>query len=201
MTVPGHLGWIAALLTAAAIGGEAQAQEGPWDIVLNGRSVHINAAHQWNEDNWGIGVEREFNGDGRWVKVALANGFKDSAEHPSYMAGGGMKRRFRMFSNRAYVDVGLIGFVMTREDVRHNQPFPGVLPAMTFGAKRVAVNITYLPEAAVDRVTNAQLVDPNMKGVFFIQLKLDPSLFGFGGRRQRLLANSDHGLASSDNRK
>jgi hypothetical protein len=28
--------------------------------------------------------------------------------------------------------------------------------------------------------------------VFFIQLKLDASLFGFGGRRQHLLANSDN---------
>ncbi len=110
-----------------------------------------------------------------------------------------MKRRFRMFSNHAYFDVGLIAFVMTREDVRHNQPFPGVLPAMTFGAKRVAVNITYLPEAAVDRVTSAQLIDPNMKGVFFIQLKLDASLFGFGGRRQHLLANSDNRSANTDN--
>ena len=184
-------GWLAALWLASGIGHEAHAQSG-WDVVLNGRSVHVNAAHHWNEENWGIGVERTFNGDGRWVKVALANGFKDSAEHPSYMAGGGMKRRFRMFSNNAYFDVGLIGFVMTREDVRHNQPFPGVLPAMTFGSKRVAVNVTYLPESAVDRVTNAQLVDPNMKGVFFIQLKLDASLFGFGGRRQHLLAeNSD----------
>jgi len=62
---------------------------------------------------------------------------------------------------------------------------------MTFGTKRVAVNVTYLPESAVDRVTNAQLVDPNMKGVFFIQLKLDASLFGFGGRRQHLLVDSD----------
>jgi hypothetical protein len=38
-----------------------------------------------------------------------------------------------------------------------------------------------------------------MKGVFFIQLKLDASLFGFGGRRQHLLANSDNGPANSDN--
>jgi hypothetical protein len=191
MKLTSFLGWIAAFLASSAIASEAQAQNN-WDIVLNGRSVHVNAAHRWNEENWGIGVEREFNGDGRWVKVALANGFKDSADHPSYMAGGGLKRRFRMFSNHAYVDMGLIGFVMTREDVRHNQPFPGVLPAMTIGTKRVALNLTYLPESAVDRVTNAQLVDPNMKGVFFIQLKLNASLFGFGGRRQQMLANSDN---------
>jgi len=192
MTVLRSAGLTAAAL-AAAISGAAQAQESAWEVVVNGRSVHVNAARRWNEDNWGIGVEREFNSDGRWVKVALANGFKDSADHPSYMAGGGLKRRFRMPSDHAYFDVGLIGFVMTREDVRHNQPFPGVLPVITFGIKRVAVNVTYLPETAVDRVSDAQLADPNMKGVFFIQLKLDASLFGLGSRRQRVLADSDDG--------
>ena len=178
-----------AALAGTALASAVQA-EGSWDVVLNGRSVHVNAEHDWNEDNWGLGIEHEFNGQDRWVKVALANGFKDSAGEPSYMAGGGLKRRFRIFSDHAYFDVGLIGFLMTREDVNHNQPFPGVLPAITFGARRIAVNVTYLPEAAVDRVTNAQLVDPNMKGVVFIQLKLNASLFGFGARRQQMLADN-----------
>jgi hypothetical protein len=177
---------LAVLFTATA----AHAQS-DWDVVLNGRSVHINAAKDWNEENWGLGVEREFNSDGRWVKLAIANGFKDSDGDPSYMAGGGLKRRFKLFSDHAYFDVGVIGFLMTRQDVRHNQPFPGVLPAMTFGGKRVAVNVTYLPEAAVDAVTNAHQVDPAMSGVFFIQLKLDASLFGFGNRHQLLADGSD----------
>ena len=72
----GYLGWVAALLTAATIGGEARAQDGAWDIVLNGRSVHINAAHRWNEDNWGIGIEREFNGDGRWGQGRVGERFQ-----------------------------------------------------------------------------------------------------------------------------
>jgi len=153
-----------------------------WDIVLNGHSVHVNAAHEWNEENWGLGVEKEFNTSGRWVKVALANGFKDSQGEPSFMAGGGLKRRFRMLSDNLYFDVGVIGFLMTREDVNSNEPFPGALPALTFGSKRVAVNLTYMPEAVVGRVTNARLIDPDITGVFFLQLKLDASLFGFRGR-------------------
>ena len=157
-----------------------------WDIVLNGRAVHINAERQWNEANWGLGFEKEFDTSSPWVKVALANGFKDSVGEPSYMAGGGLKRRFRMFSDHLYLDVGVIGFLMTRKDVNHNQPFPGALPALTFGSRRVAVNVTYLPDGVVDRVTNANLVDPNMGGVLFLQLKLDASLFGFGGRHQLL---------------
>ena len=42
-----------------------------------------------------------------------------------------------------------------------------------------------MPDAAVDHVTNAPADDPAMNGVFFIQLKLDASLFGLGGRRTR----------------
>ena len=167
------------------------AQDGDWDVVLNGRAFHVGAKKKWNEENWGIGVEREFNSSGRWVKVALANGFKDSLEEPSYMAGGGIKRRFRKSSDGMYVDVGVVAFFMTRQDVDHNRPFPGALPAVTFGSKRVALNVTYMPEIAVDRVTNSKLRDPDMDGVFFIQLKLDAGLFGFGGRRQFLAAASE----------
>lgn len=184
--------WTSAVaLCLAGVAGSAQAQ-GNWDVVLNGRAVHVNAAKQWNEDNWGLGIEHEFNPAGRWIKVALANGFKDSEGHPSYMAGGGLKRRFRLFSDDLYFDVGMIGFVMTREDVRHNQPFPGALPAMTIGTKRVALNLTYMPNSVVDRVTKANLLDPDMKGVYFLQLKFDAGLlFGPRARRARLLANNE----------
>jgi hypothetical protein len=169
---------------------ESAHAQGNWDVVLNGRAIHVNAAKQWNEDNWGLGVEREFNPTSRWVKVALANGFKDSCGEPSYMAGGGLKRRFRLFSDDLYFDVGMIAFLMTREDVHHNQPFPGALPALTIGTKRVALNLTYMPNSVVDRVTNANLKDPDMKGVYFLQLKFDASLFRVRARRAHWLAAS-----------
>jgi hypothetical protein len=177
---------VGAILVLAAHGAAAQSS-GTWDIVVNGRSVHVNAAHEWNEDNWGLGLEREFATTSPWVKVALANGFKDSMGNLSYMAGGGIKRRFYVRSNDFYVDLGGVAFVMTRQDVNHNEPFPGVLPAATFGFKRIALNLTYMPESVVDRVTNSKKYDPSMEGVFFVQLKLNAGLFGFGrGERQWL---------------
>src|SRR5262245_28017548 len=102
------------LLTAAAghcIALPALAQS-DWGIIVNGHSVHLNAERQWNEENWGLGVEREFNSQGRWVGAALANGFKDSQDQPSYMAGGSLKRRFRLFEDSWYLDVGVVGFLM-----------------------------------------------------------------------------------------
>ena len=163
--------------------GQPALAQSDWGVVLNGHAVHMNAEKHWNEDNWGLGFEKEFNSSGRWVTAAVANGFKDSMYNPSYMAGGTIKRRFRMFSDRLYFDAGLVGFLMTRHDVRHNAPFPGALPTMTFGSRRFAVNLTYMPASVVDDVTHANRVDPAMQGVFFIQFKLDASLFGFGPHR------------------
>ena len=63
-------------------------------------------------------------------------------------------------------------------------------PAATFGFKRVALNVTYLPESVVNDVTHSHKYDPSMHGVFFLQLKLDASLFGFGRRGQPFLAEN-----------
>jgi len=42
----------------------------------------------------------------------------------------------------------------------------------------------------VDRVTNSKTYDPTMQGVFFLQLKLDASLFGLGRHDRHYLADS-----------
>jgi hypothetical protein len=185
-----HATWIclAAALVYWAIPAAAQS-DGSWDVILNGRAVHMNAEKDWNEDNWGLGIEHEFASRGHWVKVAMANGFEDSMGDPSYMAGGGIKRRFRLGDN-FYTDLGGIAFLMTRETVNGGKPFPGLLPAATFGFKRVAVNVTYLPESVVNDVTHSHKYDPSMHGVFFLQLKLDASLFGFGRRGRPFLVDN-----------
>jgi hypothetical protein len=177
------------ILLSVLLSNTSRAQDA-WDVVVNGRSVHVDSAKEWNEENWGLGFEREFDTSSRWIKVALANGLKDSAGEPSYFAGGGVKRRFRVSSNDYYVDLGVVGFMMTREDVNHGQPFPGLLPAVTVGHKRVALNVTYMPEFIYDRIMTGRLMDPTMNGVLFLQLKLDASLFGFGGKGRPLFADS-----------
>ena len=185
-----HATWTVcfAVLLASFSHSAAAQSDSAWDIVLNGRAVHLNAARDWNEDNWGLGLEREFASTGPWIKVALVNAFSDSMDNPSYMAGGGLKRRFRVGSGDFYVDVGGVAFLMTRQNVNRNEPFPGLLPAATFGFKRVALNLTYMPESVADRVTSSKRHDPTMNGVFFLQLKLDASLLGLGRRNGQWLA-------------
>jgi hypothetical protein len=187
-----HATWTVCLAAAFASYSHQAAAQSDWDVVLNGRAVHMNATYHWNEDNWGLGMEREFaRNNSPWVKVALVNGFEDSMGDPSYMAGGGIKRRFRMgHSDDFYFDIGGVAFLMTRETVNGGQPFPGLLPAATFGFKRVAVNVTYMPESVVDRVTNSKKYDPSMQGVFFLQLKLDASLFGIGRHDRHYVAET-----------
>jgi hypothetical protein len=64
------------------------------------------------------------------------------------------------------------------------------LPAATFGFKRFALNVTYLPESVVDYVTHSRTHDSSMHGVFFLQLKLDASLFGVGRRERHYRAET-----------
>ena len=70
-----------------------QAVAGSINAILNGKSYHINSSYDWNENNTGLGIEYEFAQNSAWRKSAMANGFRDSADGMSYMAGFGLQRR------------------------------------------------------------------------------------------------------------
>jgi len=147
---------------------------GSLQAVINGRSLHINSERDWNENNYGLGFEYEFKSESRWIKTVLANGFHDSDDNMSYMAGAGLHRRLLASDHFAdfYIDAGLTAFLMTREDVDGNKPFPGVLPSVTFGNRYVGFNLSYIPRAAVQSFGNTNQVDPDMDGVLFLQFKV-----------------------------
>jgi hypothetical protein len=161
--------------------GHSSALANDWNVVLNGRAVHINASENWNEQNWGLGFEREFATQSRWVPLVVGSGFRDSSNDMSYMAGGGIKRRFTMpeLTGDLYVDLGLVGFMMTRRDFNNNQPFPGVLPVVSVGNSRMAVNVTYMPETAVKRINQR---DASLSGVLFLQFSMNAAMLLPGGR-------------------
>ncbi|MDH5649664.1 MAG: hypothetical protein OEY67_08405 [Gammaproteobacteria bacterium] len=132
-------------------------------ILLNGRSWHLEKKQgvDYNETNLGTGFQYDFSGNGDHVYPFInAGGFKDSFENNSYYAGGGLAKRF-MANNSIHIDAGVTAFLMTRKDRNDGDPFPGMLPFMTIGTDKVAVNITYIPK-----------VDPKMVPLFFIQLKI-----------------------------
>jgi hypothetical protein len=139
-------------------------------IVLNGLSHHINPPDNLdlNEENWGIGFQYDFVPvKEHWIPFVNASGFKDSLNNPSYYAGGGFMRRFSMGSNNnLHLDAGLVAFIMTREDYKDNDPFPGILSMISVGNEKIAVNITYIPK-----------VHQKIVPVWFLQLKVPLSNF------------------------
>jgi hypothetical protein len=148
--------------------------DGVYQMVLNGKSIHINSKYDWNESNYGIGLEYQFAGDSRWIKVAMANAFRDSLNNTTYLAGAGIHRRLFMTDRLSglYVDAGLNGFLMAREDINEGQPFAGILPSITLGNQYGGINIAYIPRRAVHDIAHADVVDPTIQGIVFLQLKV-----------------------------
>lgn len=152
---------------------------GTLSAVINGKSYHVDASHDWNEDNYGFGLEYQFDSHSRWKTSAMASGFRDSNDSMSYVAGGSLHRRLLQSERLAgfYFDAGLTAFLMTREDINGNRPFPGILPSIALGNRHLGFNLAYLPEAGVTQVTNSRFDDPTLKGIFYLQMKISLDRF------------------------
>ena len=147
---------------------------GKFNAVVNGKSYHFNSSYDWNENNYGFGLEHQFEQKSAWRTIAMANGFRDSTDNMSYMAGAGLHRRLYETHKLAgfYVYAGLNAFVMTRDDVNGSKPFPGILPSISIGNDKVGFNLTYMPKKAVEATTNSMMVDPTLSGILFLQFKV-----------------------------
>ena len=147
---------------------------GTLSAVVNGKSHHFNSTYDWNEDNYGFGIEHQFEQKSAWRTIAMANGFRDSTDNMSYMAGAGLHRRLYETHKLAgfYVYAGLNAFVMTRADVNGSKPFPGILPSISIGNDKVGFNLTYMPEKAVEATTGSMMVDPTLSGILFLQFNV-----------------------------
>ena len=118
-------------------------------IVFNGKAIHLDDG-DYNEENWGLGVEYDWTPRKNWVKFFNASYFKDSNSQTSRYVGGGLKKRYHLEKDEDgwRVDAGLIAFLMTRKDYKDNDPFPGVLPFVTVANGPVSMNVTYIPEVS-----------------------------------------------------
>lgn len=164
------LGIVAMLVAFPA----SPALAGQFNAVVNGKSYHFNSTYDWNEDNIGLGIEHEFDSKSRWRTTVMANGFRDSTENMSYMAGAGLHRRLFETDRLSgfYISAGLNAFIMTRDDVDNSKPFPGILPSISIGNDKVGFNLTYMPRAAVEATSNSRIVDPGISGILFVQFKV-----------------------------
>ncbi len=166
-----------ALLSLLVVLPLSPAVAGDFSAVINGRSIHVDAKKNWNENNFGLGFEYQFSGESRWKKQLMVNGFRDSSKNMSYMAGGGIHRNLYATDrlHGFYVDAGVNAFLMTRQNINNNRPFPGALPSLTVGNRYMGLNLTYLPKKAVESVYDTDLRDEAMSGIFFLQFKVGVS--------------------------
>lgn len=165
------------LLALLIVAPAASALAGSFSAVINGRSIHVDATENWNEDNLGLGLEYQFATESRWKKQLMVNGFRDSNDEMSYMAGAGLHRTLFASErlNGFYVDAGINAFLMTRQDVNDNRPFPGAVPSLSVGNRHMGFNLTYLPVKAVERLLDVRMMDDTVSGLFFLQFKVDIS--------------------------
>jgi len=137
----------------------AQIQADSLHLIINGKAMHENKKN-YNEDNWGLGFEYDFEEKEQWVNFVTGSFFKDSLSNTSKYIGGGSKRRYYLEDDKDgwHVDAGLVAFIMTRKDHNNNEPFFGALPFISVGTKRFALNITYIPS-----------VSPKLESLLFVQ--------------------------------
>ena len=117
-------------------------------LVVSGKSIHLGTDTSFNEENWGLGFEYDFEEKNNWINLITGVTFKDSLNNTSNYLGAGTKRRYLLGDDPQgmHIDAGVLAFAMTRRDYRDNDPFLGVLPFISVGNRRVAVNITYVPK-------------------------------------------------------
>jgi len=165
-TVSGRFRRLAIIASAftALIALPVQADQ--WSLLVNGKAIHLEnpPGTHYNEKNWGAGAQYDFAmTESKWIPFISVSGFIDSNKNPSYYAGGGTMRRFAYGEekNSFHLDAGVVAFLMVRKGYLDGRPFPGVLPVVSLGTDRVALNITYIPK-----------VEPKMVPILFFQLKI-----------------------------
>jgi hypothetical protein len=125
-------------------------RNGASDLYLPFHTHHMRSTYNssqidgYQEKPYGLGYGRsKFDGDGDWNGV-YAMGFQDSHYKPSYVAGYTFLKIWRPAADWR-IGGGFTAFVMTRSDVAHYIPFPGVLPVGSIGYRNVSVEVSYVP--------------------------------------------------------
>ncbi len=116
------------------------------NLIINGTAVH-QEKKDFNEKNWGVGFEYNFEEVDKWTNFINGGFFKDSYYNNSNYLGGGSKRRFLLTDDIKgwHIDAGITAFIMTRKNYKNNQAFIGVLPYLSIGTDKFAINATYIP--------------------------------------------------------
>ena len=132
------------------------------NLIINVKAMHEQNKN-YNEENWGLGFEYNFEEKDNWINFINGGFFKDSLSNNSNYIGGGSKRRFYLGSDKDgwHIDAGITAFMMTRKNFKNGQPFFGALPYASIGTNRFAINATYIPS-----------VSPKLVALWFFQASI-----------------------------
>lgn len=123
-------------------------------LILNGFSRHLDTNVEYvngkkvtlNENNWGLGIEREFEEmDTLGIKLipfAMGHGFIDSYDKLAGSLGGGVKKRFPLFSSLNF-DIAALAFGVYKNEF--NGVRLGIIPFASIGTEQARINVGYIP--------------------------------------------------------
>lgn len=118
------------------------------NLIANGKAYHFDRDTPRNENNWGFGMQYNFKSETRHSSFIAVSSFKDSFGNTSNYTGGGFQRRYYLnkLNVNTHLDLGVMGFVMTRKNYRNGAPFLGAIPFVSIGTENFAVNMTFIPK-------------------------------------------------------
>ncbi len=109
-------------------------------------SKHRIATTHYNELALGGGLGKGlYDEKGNWQGI-YAFAFLDSHKNVEPIAGYGFLKTAEL-RNTLRLGIGYTIFITARPDIWHNIPFPGALPLITLGYRRVTFAATYIPGA------------------------------------------------------
>jgi lipid IVA palmitoyltransferase len=123
-----------------------------WDIYLPAYTWHLpflydaEKRHEYNSYPLGFGIGKSIINDHNNWEGVYGLGFQDSHTEFQFMLGYNWNA---MWSNSFVKDltygIGYTVFLMSRKDIMHYIPFPGILPTVNLTYKSLSLGSTYIP--------------------------------------------------------
>jgi LPS-assembly protein len=127
--------------------------DGAFEVLLPLYTYHLRKAYSadkiahFQEKPWGLGFGSGlYNEKGNYQGV-YAMGFQDSHFKPQWQAGYTWKAIWRPVDDFR-LGLGYTAFLMSRTDLAHYIPFPGIVPVASLAYKNLNLETTFVPGAA-----------------------------------------------------
>ncbi|MDH5231962.1 MAG: hypothetical protein OEY38_18015 [Gammaproteobacteria bacterium] len=111
--------------------------------VVEETRTPVYEQYQFNERNKGFGLQLEKQNHAK-IRNYYVGYYLDSNAEDAYYFGSGRAHRFKPF-NLINIDTGALFIGLSRKRVKNGLPFPAVLPYISMGWNRLALNASFIP--------------------------------------------------------